>query len=63
MTEGKCMNLVNDFICSGGKHMNFPCPHKGNICNCPHSIPVTKEMAEQYNNNGYICIPVKEERK
>lgn len=59
MKEGQCIHLSNDFICTEGKHMNYPCPYKGNICNCPHSIPVTTEMVEQYNTKGYVNTPTK----
>ena len=53
---GKCLHLVNDFICSEGKHQNYPCPYRYDIHNCICSIKVTREMVEQLNENGYVNI-------
>jgi hypothetical protein len=55
MKVGQCVHLVSDFICTEGKHQNYPCPYRDNISKCSCSMTVTTEMAEQFNNNG-VCI-------
>lgn len=56
LTEGSCLHLVNDFICSEGKHQNYPCPYRNDIHNCICSLRATKEMVEQYKSTGCLCI-------
>ena len=53
---GTCLHCMNGFICSEGKHQNYPCPYRNDIHNCVCSIKVTKEMVEQLNEEGYISI-------
>lgn len=53
---GTCLHCFDGFICSEGKHQNYPCPYRNDIYNCVSSIKVTKEMVEQLNEEGYISI-------
>lgn len=56
LKEGQCLHLVNDFICTEGKHQNYPCPYRYDIYNCICSIEVTKEMVEQLRETGCVSI-------
>lgn len=56
LKEGQCLHLVNDFICTEGKHQNYPCPYRYDIYNCICSIKVTKEMVEQLKETGCVSI-------
>lgn len=57
---GECFHMINGFLCTEGKHQNYPCPYgdKANQCSC--FIPITREMVEQWEEHGCIHIPVKE---
>ena len=57
---GGCMHLVNNFVCSEGRHQNYPCPYRSNIDKCPCSITVTDKMVEQWNEKGCVTIPLSE---
>ena len=60
MKIGGCLHLVNDFVCSEGRHQNYPCPYKSNIDKCPCSIEVTEKMAKQWNEEGRITLSFSE---
>lgn len=53
---GTCVHMMNGFICSEGKHQNYPCPYRHDIYNCICSVKWTKEMVEQLNETGHISI-------
>ena len=55
-TIGGCLHLTNGFICSEGKHQNYPCPYTGNISKCPCSIEVTEKMAKQWQEEGRVTL-------
>jgi hypothetical protein len=55
MVIGECFHLVNSFICSEGKHQNYPCPYRGNFKQCPSYIRVTSDMSEQFKTCGWTC--------
>ena len=59
MKVSECLHLVNDFVCSEGKHQNYPCPYS-NISKCPCSIEVTEKMAKQWIEEGRVSIPISE---
>ena len=59
MIVGECMHLINSFICTEGKHQNYPCPYRDNATKCSCSILVTEKMAEQWNNHGCVVISKK----
>lgn len=61
MKEGQCIHLVSDFICTEGKHQNYPCPYRNDPYNCIYSIRVTKEMVEQFKETG--CVSITYERR
>ena len=56
LKDGSCLHLVNDFICTEGKHQNYPCPYRNDIHNCICSIKITKEMVEQLKETGCVSI-------
>ena len=51
---GSCVYLVNDFVCSHGKHQNYPCPYRSNTEKCPCYVAFTKQMEKQLNEKGYF---------
>lgn len=53
---GDCLHLISGFICSCGKHQNYPCPHKTNFTKCSGAVIITEDMAEQWKSQGYIII-------
>lgn len=53
---GGCLHLCNGFICSEGKHQNYPCPYGSNISKCPCSIEVTEKMAKQWDEEGRVTL-------
>lgn len=56
LTENQCLNCLNGFVCSERKaYQNYPCPYQ-NLNKCPQYIPITKEMIEQWEKTGCICI-------
>ena len=57
---GTCVHMANGFICTEGKHQNYPCPYRNDIHNCICSIKWTKEMVEQLNETGCVSIPARE---
>lgn len=50
---GVCVHLVNGFVCSHGKHQNYPCPYRNNTTKCACCIPFTKQMEKQLKEKGY----------
>ena len=52
---GECLHLINSFVCSEGKHQNYPCPYS-NIHQCPCSIEVTEKMAKQWQEEGRVTL-------
>ena len=58
-TVGSCFHLINDFICTEGKHQNYPCPYL-DMEKCPCFTAITKEMAESWDRCGYMQMSVKE---
>ena len=57
---GTCVHMANGFICTEGKHQNYPSPYRNDIHNCICSIKWTKEMVEQLNETGCVSIPARE---
>ena len=55
ITVGDCLHLCNGFVCSEGKHQNYPCPYN-DIDKCPCSIKVTEKMAKQWNEEGRVSL-------
>ena len=51
--------MSNSFICTQGKHQNYPCPYRNDYSKCPSCITVTEQMEKDYRENGYVCVPVK----
>lgn len=52
---GECLHLASGFLCTEGKHQNYPCPY-ANIAKCSCSIPITEEMAESWKTKGYNIV-------
>jgi hypothetical protein len=63
MNVGECIHLCNSFICSEGKHQNYPCPYQGDFKKCPRCIVVTEEMHEQWENTGVVRIDLNTRNK
>ena len=53
---GECFHLVNSFICSEGKHQNFPCPYQGDFKKCPNCIVTTQSMVDQMDKHGFVSM-------
>ena len=51
-TAGNCMHLVSDFICTHGKHQNFPCPYRNDPKRCGCSVIITKQMETDWREKG-----------
>ena len=51
---GVCVHLVIDFVCSHGKHQNYPCPYRNNTSKCAECVPFTERMAEDWKTKGYF---------
>lgn len=51
---GDCVHLVNDFVCSHGKHQNYPCPYRSNTEKCPCCVAFTEQMGKQLKEKGYF---------
>lgn len=60
MIAGECLHLAGSFICSDKIHQNYPCPYRNDISKCPHSIVITEQMKEQYDNHGCVTVPLSE---
>lgn len=53
---GVCIHLVVDFVCSYGKHQNYPCPYRNKTSGCSSCVPFTERMAEELNAKGYFTF-------
>lgn len=51
---GSCVHLVNDFVCSHGKHQNYPCPYRSNAGKCPCYVAYTEQMEKQLKEKEYF---------
>ena len=56
MVVGECVHLVNSFICSEGKHQNYPCPYRMSCFKCPSCVIVTENMKKEWDETGVVLI-------
>ena len=51
---GACVHLVNNFVCSSGKHQNYPCPFRYDFSKCRCFVPFDQEMKNKLETKGYF---------
>ena len=57
---GSCVHLVIDYVCTCGKHQNYPCPYREDFSKCNNFVPFTQKMLDDVKTKGYFTYEPKE---